>query len=626
MILFLLATLAYHAFISIVWVRWFRISYLTSFGLSIPIVLGANVILVRFLHAVGVEESLAVCYVLWLLIALVLLLKSLYNFIDFQPAVFFLAVGVGLLSTFIWIVGIGGGARPPQDNDAIVHAFGIRHLVQNTTLLNCQVPRDGLFSLGNRFMPCGSYEIAASYLRLNGGSSVQVLNGLYLIAAFFLPFGLVSVWRTREVNSWILLAAGLSAISFLVTPYALNGLMPLSFGFAFVLPLANCLVTISFNKGRNLLLAGTAILGLAIIHPLPAFLVSALFVISKIFVLHLLNWKKVYRPLILVILASIIPFYMILKNSKYLFAGLTISNNAGDGGLPIGVAQQIFLGSPWTRPQPLITVLIVLGVVHSWYGRDLFQRVCAIGACALFALWITKSIDNTFLDLIQVPFYGQWYRILSALVIVAAVPLVVGVSVLLQNPIIQSRKIIRNTVALLMLMGFSVSIATGGRIVEQAWSRDTTPSSELFLEMKKLEPFHGFRALNNPIDGSMWAYGVSGVHVVAAVDRGVDLRYGEVISALENEQDIDFACGVITAMKLDGILLIDASKNKANKLLSDKIVDEPLVDDGLLFLASFSKEFKRICSSDVIYCGKITSTPIWYSQIRDERMPRTQCT
>jgi hypothetical protein len=601
-------------------------SYLTSFGLSIPVVLGANAILGRLLYAVGVEESLAFCYVLWLLIALVLLLKSKNTFVNFQPAAFFIAVGVGLLSTIVWLVGISDGAKPPQDNDAIVHAFGIRNLVDSTTLLNCQVPRDGLFSLGNRFMPCGSYELAASYLRWNGGSSVQALNGLYLVAAFFLPFGVVSVWRTREVNSWILLSAGLSTISFLVAPYALNGLMPLSVGFAFVIPVANYLITNSFNKVRNLLLAGTAALGLAIIHPLPVLLVSTLFVISRIFTLRPLNRKKVCGALILAIWAPITSLYLILNNSKYLLQGLTISNRAGDGGMTVGVAQQIFLGSPWTRPQPVIAVLIVLGVVHSWKGGDLFQRVCAIASCALFALWIANSIDNTFLDLFQVPFYGQWYRILAALVIVAVVPLVVGVSVLLQNPFTQSKKNIRNAVVLLLVLGFSVSVATGGRIVKQAWSRGTTPSSELYLELEKLEPFHEFRALNNPIDGSMWAYGVSGVHVAAATDRGVDLRYGEVVSALANEQDINFACSVISAMKLDGILLIDASKNNANKLLSNGIVDEPLVNDGLLFLAYFSRELKQTCSNDTVYCRKTASTPIWYLQIRDERMPRRQCT
>jgi hypothetical protein len=625
LILFLITTLAYHALIAIVWTRWFRINYLTSLGISIPILLGANVILSRSLYAIGVEEPLAVCYVLWLLLAVVLLLKSKNSFVDFQPTAFFLAFGVGLLSTIVWASGIGGSAKPPQDNDAIVHAFGIRYLVQNTSLLNCQVPRDGLFNFGNRFMPCGSYEIAANYLRWNSGSAIDVLNGLYLVGAFFLPFGLVSVRRTREVKSWILLITGLSSISFLVAPYAINGLMPLSFGFAFVIPLANFLISNSFKKGRDVLLAGTSILGLAIIHPLPALLVLVLFALSKTLTIRSFVSKKLYRPVALLILTAVVPLFLIFENSQYLFQGLTTSNNASDRGLTIGVMQQLFLGSHWTRPQPVIAVLIVLGIVHSWKSSDLFERVCAMGSCVLFALWITNSVDNAFLDVIQVPFYGQWYRILAAFVIVAAIPLGVGVSVLLQNSTVQSKKIVRNTVVLLLVTGFSVSLATGGRIVEQAWSRDTTPPSKLFSEMKKLASFDRLRVLNDPIDGSMWTYGVSGVYVAAAVDRGVDLRYGDVVSALESKQDIDFACSVITTMNLDGILLIDASKIKSNKLLLNNIVDKPIFNDGPIFLALFSNDFKRTCSKDLVYCKKTTSVPIWYSQIRDERMPRTRC-
>jgi hypothetical protein len=594
--------------------------------LSIPILLGTNVLLARFLHAVGVENALTFCYVLWLVIALVLLLNLNDNILNFQPKAFFLAVGVGLLSTIVWIAGIIRAALPPQDNDAIVHAFGIRYLAQNTSLLNCQVPRDGLFNLGNRFMPCGSYEIGASYLRWNGGSAIHVLNGLYLVGAFFLPFGLVSVLRTRGTKSWILLAGGLSSISFLVAPYAINGLMPLVLGFAFVIPLANSLVTNPFRKGRDLLLAATSTLGLAIIHPLPVLLVLALFALSKTMTFRLLTWRKFYQLLVLLILAAIVPLYLMFKNSQYLIQGLTISNNAGDGGISVGVAQQIFLGSPWTRPQPVIAVLIVLGIVHSWKSGDLFKRVCALASCGLFALWITNSVSNTFLDVVRIPFYGQWYRVLAAFAIVAVVPLIVGISVLFQTPIVQSNKIVRSAAVLLLLIGFSISLATGSRIVDQAWSRDTTPDSKLFLEMKKLEPFNGFRALNDPTDGSMWAYGVSGMYVAAAVDRGVDLRYGEVVSALENQQDVDFACSVITAMKLDGIILVDPSKGIANRLLSNNIVDIPLLNDGAIFLALFSDDFKRTCSSKMVYCGKTTSIPTWYSQIRDERMPRIQCT
>jgi hypothetical protein len=445
------------------------------------------------------------------------------------------AIACGLLGASIWLVPIARSGSVPRDSDALSHAVNIQRIFELRDPQWCNLPASVLEVGDRRFYPCASHFVG-SLIRSTGlVDSAQALNLLYVAAGFI--FGMCTGLLAQQLSSRrVSLLAMVGGLSFLSFPYALNGLLPLSFGLSCSIG-AVCLMALYDGRGRAaawLLIAAS----LYFIHPLATLPFAAIGILS---VLH--RWfNKAWQYLSLVAALGLLAIISVAGLKAALPTSSIVLNidnalRANDMATLQFSAPQLVLSNIWTRGQPEILALIGLGIFATRKTRSDFKTamVTLIAVSYLLFEMLYSGVRNWPLKLFSAPFYGQWYRVLAVFVVLAAPFASVGAAEILA---MRRRKIAIVFIGLIT----SISCLTGYRIVQQAWSRPNA-IADAARDLKALSIAPQNRLLNTGLNGSAWVYPVIGAKVASTNFYGrADVDLSAIERSMSDPNETPYVC------------------------------------------------------------------------------------
>jgi len=528
------------------------------------------------------------------------------------------------LSVVAWIIGLGVSSNHPTDNDALSNAFLLRRFAETPDRALCMVPGDVSRLINMRFESCGSY-ILAHYSNLFGWAPWdKVLNNNYLLTAFFLPLGAAASWQyfsDVRKHRWI---AAATSTTFLVYPYALNGLSRLTLGLAFVLPLIGLCSSIEKRDSHQLVLISLSLIGLGYIHMLALTIVLiylALVLIFKFLIIPLHKSSKtssLLRATNLCMRATIVlPTYFFFGSdpairssvSNVLVATGVINHSKPDNALT-GVSANtslvhlwgevknlkfIFLGNDWAHAQPLLFTLFLFGIFLLLRQKLAFVPLVLSGA-ASYCFFLSITIWDTHLSIYHFLFLNNWYRLFSVMVIFLIIPVAVSISYIVSH---FSKKSKRVLLLVPLLFAYLVSLATGASIVNTAWNHASKPTAQIMDQFDGLKLFANNRTLNDPKDGSSWAYSRSGLQLLSPNDRTADMELAKNINLLVNEKSRLSVCPFLIDQKVTAVLGVSESLRKLEILLQDGVVDRIAFESQDVKLGLLSQTFLSTCQASI---------------------------
>jgi hypothetical protein len=611
---------------------FFRVDKLMAFAVS-PLLLIAlssvvhNAIVKLDIGSITFSSSSKVALVLWCLYCVIsysirekdviasAVVKS--NSVDYS------LVATYLLSVTAWIIGLGFSSNHPTDNDALTNAFLLRRFADIPDKALCMVPGDVSRIINMRFESCGGY-ILAHYSNLFGWAPWdKVLNNTYLLTALFLPIGAAACWQyfsgVRK-HRWIAAAA---STTFLVYPYALNGLSRLTLALAFTLPLIGLCISIEKRDLRQLMLISLSLIGLGYIHLLTLAIVLIFLAIVLVFKFITIPLEKstepspILRAFGLCMRAGVvIPAYCFF-GSNFMIRSSVINVLAATEVIPhsnlgtrfarestatlfespeaVTILKVIFFGSNWTRAQPLIFVLVLIGI-FLLLRQAMSYAPLLFFVAATYSLFIVTAIWDTDLGLYHFIFLNNWYRLYAVMVIFCIIPVAVSISHLTTHYSMNSRGRLLLTTC---LMAYLLSLATGASIVHTAWNRATNATAEIMNQFDGLKPFANNRTLNDPKDGSSWAYSRSGLKLLSPNDRGTDLQLANKIDLLVDEKSRLGVCPFLIDQQVAAVLSVGESLRKIEILLQAGVVDRIAFESKDVKLGLLSPNFLSTCKSTI---------------------------
>jgi len=602
--------------------RLFDIDFLTSLVISplLLITLSAathllcNATAKLFSSSNNFENTQVVVLVIWLVFSFATLYKELtrqdFRLIKSNSLKELFLLFPVVVSMVIWTGAFGQKLAVPSDNDALSNAFIFRRFANFADHQLCMIPGDVTFPLNLRFESCGS-GVLARFSNLFGLVPLeQTLNSSFLLISIFLPLGAMASWKSfggLNHYKWI---AGLTSITFLMYPYALNGLLRLSLGLAFVLPILGL-----FSRPRNLsvrqvILLSICLVALGFIHLLPLVLVIIYFAFSLIFESLFLSIQAKSNTAVIhqfVLLSARTLF--VVAPSFLLFGLQPITRNSISNVLeatsvpglnplsaPIDlefskIARGIFLGNSWTRPQPILLLLALIGL-YLLIKRDIQRSLpLLIVTLWLYSSFLAVEVFDFNPPLFHLVFINNWYRLAAVLSVVAILPTAFGVYEVMKVGRFRNSSLVTFFLFLVLL----VSCATGWSIVRSAWSRPSLVSEQLLAQFDQLESFANTRTLNFPLDGSSWAYARSGIEIVAPNDRAADLRYGEALLKLANPDTSRSVCPLLVNEQIRGVLAVGSTKVAFDRMVSAKIIDSIKYQSKDVSFGLISDSFLKSC-------------------------------
>lgn len=602
--------------------RLFDIDFLTSLVISplLLITLSAathllcNATAKLFSSSNNFENTQVVVLVIWLVFSFATLYKELtrqdFRLIKSNSLKELFLLFPVVVSMVIWTGAFGQKLAVPSDNDALSNAFIFRRFANFADHQLCMIPGDVTFPLNLRFESCGP-GVLARFSNLFGLVPLeQTLNSSFLLISIFLPLGAMASWKSfggLNHYKWI---AGLTSITFLMYPYALNGLLRLSLGLAFVLPILGL-----FSRPRNLsvrqvILLSICLVALGFIHLLPLVLVIIYFAFSLIFESLFLSIQAKSNTAVIhqfVLLSARTLF--VVAPSFLLFGLQPITRNSISNVLeatsvpglnplsaPIDlefskIARGIFLGNSWTRPQPILLLLALIGL-YLLIKRDIQRSLpLLIVTLWLYSSFLAVEVFDFNPPLFHLVFINNWYRLAAVLSVVAILPTAFGVYEVMKVGRFRNSSLVTFFLFLVLL----VSCATGWSIVRSAWSRPSLVSEQLLAQFDQLESFANTRTLNFPLDGSSWAYARSGIEIVAPNDRAADLRYGEALLKLANPDTSRSVCPLLVNEQIRGVLAVGSTKVAFDRMVSAKIIDSIKYQSKDVSFGLISDSFLKSC-------------------------------
>ena len=521
-------------------------------------------------------------------------------------------LGISAISIFGWALGIGFSGNPPRDNDALSNVLIFRRSMTTVNIDFCHLASDVFYESNIRFESCGT-AILSRFANLgNFVSGETILNLPYLLTAALLPLAAVSIWRTIDNTKMGSIICGLASISFLIFPYAINGLMRLNLGIVFIFPILSLLVSLNELQHRQLAVLGIGLLGLGYIHLLPLsialgfWLVQALLTFTFQAKQHksLLNSDSL-KPLIslIYVLPSLFIFLFkgeILQSVKSVIsitAAETAAETAGETepllSSAIAFGMELFLHTDWTRSQPVMVSFAFAGLFLFVKQRRLplfgFFLIVA-GLYGLYFVSVVLEIGNI---LYETLFLSNWYRLVAVMEAFLVLPASFALHKLLT--MIRNQKMYRYVMTTVFLL-FAINIATGFSIVNTAWQRENGPSREVIESFDALAKFKKLRTLNNPSDGSSWAYARIGMNITSPNNSGEYLYFGSMIEKLGVEEYTDEVCAIIREQNVEAVLWVNAPMAKIRSLQKSGIIEELLVENQDIVLGRISATYSRNCS------------------------------
>ena len=605
--------------------RFFRIDSLLAFALS-PLLLVALSSTVHYgmleLHIDSLTflSSSRVAIVFWFLYCVFGYVVPKRREEDEAIGETYLTFMACSLSVGAWIIGMGTSSNHPTDNDALSNAFLLRRFVniQNSEL--CMVPGDVSRLINMRFESCGAHILAHYSNFFSWAPWDKVLNSTYLLSALFLPIGAAASWKyfsDKPNHRWI---AAATSTTFLVYPYALNGLSRLTLGLAFVLPLVGFCSSIEKRDFRQSTLIALSLVGLGYIHLLALTIVAVYLAVVLVFKFLIIptDTSTVTSPALracsLFVRAGIVlPAYWffglnfaisstvsnVMTATEVISpsnlgplgsAGSTLASSSHSPGATT-VLKYLFLGSDWTRAQPLVFGLFISGI-FILFRRGLSNVPLLLSGLAAYSLFLSTSIWDTHLRLFHFLFLNNWYRLYSVMVIFCVIPVAISVSHFVA---LSSRTKRRRILPAIFLMAYTLSLATGASIVKTAWSRESQPSAQILNQFDGLKKFVNHRTLNDPKDGSSWAYSRSGIKLLSPNDRPADVEIAKNIDLLVNERSRISVCPFLRDQEVTAVLAVGDSTKKIEMLLRAGVLDRIAFESNDVKLGLLNQNFLSTC-------------------------------
>lgn len=526
-------------------------------------------------------------------------------------------LGISAISVFGWAVGIGFSGNSPKDNDALSNALIFR---RSMTMVNndfCDLANDVFYESNIRFESCGT-AILSRFANLgNFVSGETILNLPYLLTAALLPLAVVSLWRTIDNTKMGSIICGLASISFLIFPYAINGLMRLNLGIVFIFPILSLLVRLNELQHRQLAVLSIGLLGLGYIHLLPLsialvfWLVQALLMFTFQAKQHksLLNSDSL-KPLLslIYVLPSLFIFLLkgeILQSVKSVISIAAAETAAETAAITareteplissaVAFGKELFLHTDWTRSQPVMVSFAFVGLFLFVKQRRLplfGYFLIVVGLYGLYFVSVVLGIGNI---LYETLFLSNWYRLVAVMEAFLVVPASFALHKLLK--MIRNQKMYLFVMTTVFLL-FAINIATGFSIVNTAWQRENGPSREVIESFDVLAKYKNLRTLNNPSDGSSWAYARIGMNITSPNNSGEYLYFGSMIEKLGVEEYTDEVCAFIREQNVEAVLWVNGPAKKIRSLQKSGIIDELLVENQDIVLGRLSPTYSRNCST-----------------------------
>ena len=256
--------------------------------------------------------------------------------------------------------------------------------------------------------------------------------------------------------------------------------------------------------------------------------------------------------------------------------------------------KELVLQTDWIRPQPVMVAFAFVGLVLFVKQRRLplyGYFLMAVGLYGLYFVSVVLGIGNI---LYETLFLSNWYR----LVAIMEAFLVLSASFALHKllTMIKNQKIYSIVVTTAFLL-FAINIATGFSIVNTAWKRENDPSKEVIESFDALAKYKNLRTLNNPSDGSSWAYARIGMNITSPNDRGEYLYFGSMIEKLGVEAHTNEVCATIREQNVEAVLWVNGPGEKIRSLQKSGIIDELLVENQDIVLGRLSATYLINCST-----------------------------
>ena len=426
----------------------------------------------------------------------------------------------------IWAGGIGSHSLPPQANDDIWHGYLVERLTHMPTITADTVaPTLADAPQPILFYQYGLHLLWAAVHSLTGISVPEVMNGGWVFqGALLLPIGAAALaWRLFPRRPWVAFWAAAIAPGVVVLPYLVNGLLPYTVSLAMIPGLVAGLLT--YVRGELRLPAAVPALGavgIFVTHPSGAIVgaVLAAFVTLEALVTRATRpavLDAARRATVTVVLAVILALPWLLAAGDRGLGNLAGTADAPDVVSAIWLVAT--LGTPWTSSQPILGVMLLIGLGATIVlRRGVAVAVTWLVLAVLFVGTVTGAAG--FMGLTQ-PWHGQWYRVAAALGVVVPVLVGLGATTLIGALRARLREIAANryattlvgVIAMILAAGAAYGGAQGQSIVRTSWHSSGLVTSTDVAVFRQLAELTGpsDRVFNSPRDGSSWMYAMYGL-------------------------------------------------------------------------------------------------------------------
>lgn len=461
----------------------------------------------------------------------------------------------GLLGMAAWLGGIAGTKLPPQGNDDIWHGFltarlGDLHRITTGTVAPVLADKADPTVV----YPYGVHLLAAALQEATWLDVPQSLNAVWvLVAGILLPFGTAALAAALVPSRpWVALLAGVLAPTVTAFPYLLNGVMPYALTLAMI-PGFLALLHAFVRRGAldaAVVPAIVASLGLLVAHPSATLVAIALAVpVGLEAVLVGATLRSLRRVAVRVVVLGV---GVVVVSAPWVGSGKSgIAVPASGAPNPSGTAHDavqsvLRVGSAWTPTQPVLGLLVAVGVVAVLLRRRGISLL--VGYVAFAVLFTAAFAAQSWADRLTAPFYGGWYRLLAVVGMLVPVLAAVGLDALGTAAGWLSRRgsLWRPVVAVVAVVGVlgvglesARAVMRGESTVHTAWHLNlvTDQDLELFDVLAANVP-PGGGVLNQWQDGSTWMYATRGVRPAIPYDNttGMIPEWRDLLRAASIEQ------------------------------------------------------------------------------------------
>jgi hypothetical protein len=534
-------------------------------------------------------------------------------------------LAISAFSVSGWVLGIGLNGNYPKDADSLSNALIFRRSMTMVNSEFCHLANDVFYDSNIRFESCGAAVLSRFANVGNFVSGESILNLPFLLTAALLPLSAALIWRTIDNKMMGSIICGVVSISFLIYPYGINGLMRLNLGIVFIFPLLALLARLNELQHRQFALMGIGLFGLGYIHLLPFSIVLTFWLVQALatFTFQAKKDRSVFSFIAIKPLMSLV--YVIPSTYIFLWrdeifksiknvisitaamtaaetAAMTAAETAAETAIKseslvdsiFAAGKELFLQTDWTRPQPVMVTFAFVGLFLLLKQQRLLLFGHVFMALSLYGLYFVSVVLGIGNILYESLFLSNWYRLVAVMEVFLVLPTSFALYKFLT--MIKNRRMHLIAMTTVFLL-FAINIATGFSIVNTAWQRGNGPSKQVIESFDALEKYKNLRTLNNPSDGSSWAYARIGMNITSPNDRGEYLYFGSLIEKLGVEAHKDEVCAIIREQNVEAVLWVNGPAEKITSLKKSGLIDELLVENQDIVLGSLSATYLSSCST-----------------------------